>query len=109
MLLARLCASPKALKETVVLRKLTQSEWDMLQETNKLSVNDAICVLVVSPLDNDPQTGRQPQPDYSLVPSLDELRESRAPGEDDPPSSVLCKTGGSIHDEPPDFLGDEHH
>ena len=55
MLLARLCASPKALKETVVLRKLTQSEWDMLQETNKLPVNDAICVLVVPPLDNDPR------------------------------------------------------
>lgn len=109
MLLARLCASPKALKETVVLRKLTQSEWDMLQETNEISVNDAICILVVPPLDNDPQTGCQPQPDYSLVPSLDELRESRAPGEDDPPLSVLCKTGESIHDEPPDFLGDEHH
>lgn len=75
-----------------VLRRLTRSEWKVVQQTNTIPYKDAVALMVVPPVNKNPETKEKPQASAQLdvmdivQDDADSLTDSERP---QPPLSVL--------------------
>ncbi|KAL0949641.1 hypothetical protein HGRIS_009685 [Hohenbuehelia grisea] len=75
---------------TSILRRLTRDEWRKVKATGVLPYPDAVALLVVPPLNRDPQTRKRPEPSVSPLPTgQDDSRAPVASQDTSPPLSAL--------------------
>lgn len=86
---------PRRSTENPVMRRLTRAEWKQFKETGIIPYENAVAVLVVPPLNKNPETKRRPTPSDSLQP----IKEEPHPVSDKPmpPVSTLHPTTLSIN------------
>ncbi len=73
-------------EERPVLRRLTREEWKEISATGVIPYENAVAVLVVPPLNKDPNTKKRPEPPSSSNPIVEEPLVTGRPL---PPVSVL--------------------
>ncbi|KAG2146693.1 hypothetical protein DEU56DRAFT_150776 [Suillus clintonianus] len=66
LLTKRLAASPLDDPAATVLRRLTRSEWNVVRQTNSIPYKDAVALMVVPPVNQNPDTKERPQPSAQL-------------------------------------------
>ncbi|PSR71806.1 hypothetical protein PHLCEN_2v12307 [Hermanssonia centrifuga] len=76
-----------------VLRRLTREEWKEIRATGAIPYKNAVAVLVVPPLNKDPNTKKRPEPSFSSNPIVEEPLVSKRPL---PPVSVLHPTSPEL-------------
>ncbi|KAI0638323.1 hypothetical protein C8Q77DRAFT_424888 [Trametes polyzona] len=60
-----------------LMRRLTRAEWADVKATGVVPFKNAIAILVVPPLNNDPETKTRPAPSMSPMPSISESTPMR--------------------------------
>jgi hypothetical protein len=66
LLTKRLAASPLDDPAAMVLRRLTRSEWNVVRQTDSIPHKDAVALMVVPPVNRNPETKEKPQPSAQL-------------------------------------------
>ncbi|KAG1892605.1 hypothetical protein F4604DRAFT_1875912 [Suillus subluteus] len=66
LLSKRLAASPLDDPAATVLRRLTRSEWNIVRQTNSIPHKDAVALMVVPPVNRNPETKEKPQSSAQL-------------------------------------------
>lgn len=66
LLTKRLAASPLNDPAGTVLRRLTRSEWNVVRQTNSIPHKDAVALMVVPPVNQNPETKEKPQSSAEL-------------------------------------------
>ncbi|KAG1753902.1 uncharacterized protein EDB91DRAFT_1215395 [Suillus paluster] len=66
LLTKKLASSPLDDPAATVLRRLTRSEWNVVQQTNTILHKDAVALMVVPPVNRNPETKEKPQPTAQL-------------------------------------------
>ncbi|KAG1755833.1 hypothetical protein EDB19DRAFT_1663195 [Suillus lakei] len=66
LLTKRLAASSLDDPAATVLRRLTRSEWNVVRQTNTIPHKDAVALMVVPPVNQNPETKKKPQPSAQL-------------------------------------------
>ncbi|KAG1780133.1 hypothetical protein EV702DRAFT_761806 [Suillus placidus] len=66
LLTKRLAASPLDDPAATVLRRLTRSEWNVVRQTNSIPHKDAVALMVVPPVNQNPETKEKPRPSAQL-------------------------------------------
>lgn len=66
LLTKRLAASPLDDPAAMVLRRLTRSEWNVVRQTDSIPHKDAVALIVVPPVNRNPETKEKPQPSAQL-------------------------------------------
>lgn len=111
LLAARLRPAPCKNAEHGVIRRLTRSEWVKMRSTGMIPWEGAVCVLVVPPLNRDPESKQRPIPNSSTLP-LDPTQDvpplSTKPRPPLPPLSTLYLTSDPEFEEPLPFLKDQY-
>ncbi|KAG2369938.1 hypothetical protein BDR07DRAFT_1447317 [Suillus spraguei] len=66
LLTKKLAGSPLEDPAATVLRRLTRSEWNVVRQTNSIPHRDAVALMVVPPVNRNPETKEKPQPSAQL-------------------------------------------
>ncbi|KAG0709498.1 hypothetical protein DFH29DRAFT_792915 [Suillus ampliporus] len=66
LLTKRLIVSPLDDPAATVLRRLTRSEWNVVRQTNTIPHKHAVALMVVPPVNQNPETKEKPQPTVQL-------------------------------------------
>ncbi|KAG2158802.1 uncharacterized protein EDB93DRAFT_1076106 [Suillus bovinus] len=66
ILTKRLAAGPLDDPAATVLRRLTRSEWNVVRQTNSIPYKDAVALMVVPPVNQNPETKEKSQPSVQL-------------------------------------------
>lgn len=90
LLAQRLSSRPWHANDNTVIRRLTRAEWIQIKETKLIPYENAVAVLVVPPLNKNPQTKQRPTPSASPGPIKEE--ERTLPDKPLPPVSELHYT-----------------
>lgn len=98
MLAIRLSASPRQISDNVILRRLSRSEWVHLKNSGCIPWEGVVAVLVVPPVNRDPQTKKRPHAIMTNSPPED-LGEVHAPCTKEVPLSTLLTTSTSSDEQ----------
>lgn len=66
LLTKRLAAGPLDDPAATVLRRLTRSEWNVVRQTNSIPHKDAVALMVVPPVNQNPETKEKLQPSAQM-------------------------------------------
>ncbi|ESK97563.1 hypothetical protein Moror_17563 [Moniliophthora roreri MCA 2997] len=64
---------PQESAHHTLIRRLSRGEWREMQASGTVSIENAMAILVVPPVNRNPETGQRPQGSMSSQPSLDSL------------------------------------
>ena len=73
-----------------VLRRLTRAEWDAIRSSGTIPFQNAVAVLVIPPVNRNPDTKQRPEPNYTSIPHIEDLQPAPKTFRETHPSSVLC-------------------
>ncbi|KIP12648.1 hypothetical protein PHLGIDRAFT_113254 [Phlebiopsis gigantea 11061_1 CR5-6] len=90
LLVPRLQSRPRHPLENPVIRRLTRAEWKQVKETGIIPYDNAVAVLVVPPLNKNPETKQRPTPSEGSQPINEDSHA--APDKPLPPVSTMHLT-----------------
>ena len=107
LLAQRLQTRPRHAIERPVVRRLTRAEWKQIKETGVIPYDNAVAVIVVPPVNKNPETKERPTPSDSPKPTQEDEDDKYIPLEK-PRLPVCALHPTAPKDTPIDVLAGTH-
>lgn len=91
-------------KSPPLVRRLTREELDDIRSSGVVRLKDAVAIVVVPPVNRDPETGERPQPNWTSSPTKEDLEPPRRTSQSFPLSVLYPTSQGETFSDPLQLL-----